>query len=137
MTIPVASRAHLRVLLIDADERVFDTFVALAQFSNPSWDIRHAPNHDAGFDMARKFAPHVISANIGPMPSSGLSFAQSVRQDTSLKNTFLIAIASSDSALTIGEIDKIGFDLRLAKPVGYVLFTRHLWAFDLARSLSG
>jgi len=137
MTIPMAPRIQLRVLLIDANERVFDTFVALAKFSNPSWDIRRAPNHDAGFHMARKFVPHVISADIGPMPSSGLCFAQSIRQDTSLKNIFLIAIAGLDSALTTGEIDKIGFDLRLAKPVGYVLFTQHLRAFDLARSLSG
>lgn len=46
MTIPMAPRMQLRVLLIDANERVFDTFVALAKFSNPSWDIRRAPNHE-------------------------------------------------------------------------------------------
>ena len=87
--------------------------------------------------MAREFVPHVISADIGRMPSPGLSFARSLRRDTSLKNTFLIAITSSGSALTTSEIDKIGFDLHLAKPVGYELFTRHLRAFDLVRSLSG
>lgn len=127
----------LRVLLIDDNELVLDTFLALARYSNPSWDVRTAPDHDRGLALARDFAPHVICADIGKRPKPGLAFARTIRQDAALRNIFLIAITGWGDDNTIAEIDQAGFDVRLTKPVGYKLFTQHIHAFAMTQSLLG
>jgi DNA-binding response OmpR family regulator len=133
----MTSTMPFQVLLIDDNALVLDTFLALARFSNPSWEIRTACDHDTGFDIAREFAPQVICAYIGPMPKPGLSFARNIRTDKSLGNAFLIAITGWGDVKSVAEIDDAGFDVCLTKPVGYTLFTQHIHAFERARTLLG
>jgi DNA-binding response OmpR family regulator len=127
----------LQVLLIDDNALVLDTFLALARFSNPSWEIRTACDHDVGFDIAKTFLPQLICAYIGPMPKPGLSFARNIRSDKSLGNAFLIAITGWADVKSITEIDDAGFDVCLTKPVEYTLFTQHIHAFERAQKLLG
>ena len=131
----MTSLTALRVLFIDDNELVLDTFLTLARFSNPGWEVRAAPDHDTGLGLARTFAPHVICADIGQMPKPGLSFARNIRRDGQLKNTFLIAITGWADVRSIGQIENAGFDVRLTKPVGYKEFTQHIEAFAMAQSL--
>lgn len=131
----MTSLIALRVLLIDDNELVLDTFLALARLSNPAWEVRTAQDHHAGFGLARTFAPHVICADIGPMPKPGLAFARDIRGDAQLRNTFLIAVTGWADVKSIGQIEGAGFDVRLTKPVAYKEFTQHIQAFAMAQSL--
>lgn len=128
-------KTPLRLLFIDDDEFVLDCFLVLAKHSNPFWQIRTAPDHHAGLDVAREFMPHVISTDIGRMPKPGLSFARSIRRDKQLKNIFLIAVTGWCDPASIGEIDNAGFDVHLTKPVEYTLFIQHIQACALVRSM--
>jgi DNA-binding response OmpR family regulator len=127
----------LQILLIDDNVLVRDTFLALARFSNPSWEIRTAGEHDAGLDIAKAFIPQVICACIGAMPKPGLSFARNIRTDKVLGNTFLIAITGWGDMKSIAEIDDAGFDVCLTKPVEYTLVTQHIHAFEKVQKLLG
>lgn len=125
----------LRLLLIDDDEFVLDCFLLLAKHANPSWQIRVAPDHHAGLDIAGEFMPHVISTDVGHMPKPGLSFARSIRQDKRLEKIFLIAVTGWCDPASMAEIDHAGFDVYLTKPVDYKFFIQHIQAFALVRSL--
>jgi two-component system CheB/CheR fusion protein len=129
------STLPLRVLLIDDNELVLETFLALARYANPSWDVRTAPDHDAGLDFARQFTPSVVCADIGRVTRPGLAFARTIRQDNALKNVFLIAITGWGDVGSFEDIDDAGFDVCLTKPVQYQLFTQHIHAFAVAQSL--
>jgi len=125
----------MRVLIIDDNELVLEIFLTLARFSHPEWQVRYALGHDLGFVIANEFMPHVICADIGRMPKPGLAFGQQIRRNKTLKNVFLIAITGWGDVHTHEQIDTAGFDVRLTKPVGYELFTQHIHAFALTRSL--
>lgn len=125
----------MRVLLIDDNELVLETFLALVRYANPSWDVRTAPDHDAGFDFARRFAPSVVCADIGRASRPGLAFARTIRQDHRLKNVFLIAITGWGDVGSFNDIEAAGFDVCLTKPVPYKLFTQHIEAFVVTQSL--
>lgn len=126
----------LRVLFVDNNELILDSFLELARITFPCWDVRAVRDHGAALATARQFTPHVICSSIGQVPRPGLSFARTIRLDAGLKNAFLIAITGWHDAGTAAEIDAAGFDVCLTKPVGYHLYMRHIHAFALARALS-
>lgn len=86
------SPLSLRVLAIDDDELVLGSFLSLARFSNPCWEVRTASEHGIGLDIARGFVPHVICADIERKPQPGLWLAENIRRHGQLRNVFLIAI---------------------------------------------
>src|SRR5579875_633003 len=100
----------VRVLLIDDNELVLETYLALARHAHPSWDVRTAPDHGAGLDSARCFVPSIVCADIGRASRPGLAFARTIRQDHRLKNVFLIAITGWGDVGSVNDIDAAGFD---------------------------
>ncbi|MGI6298209.1 MAG: response regulator [Saccharofermentanales bacterium] len=81
------------------------------------FDARVAPDGIIGLDMARRYKPNVIICDIGLPDMNGYEVARLIRGDSSLKNTYLIAMSGYGCADDIEKSLAAGFDQHLVKPV--------------------
>jgi len=105
----------LRIMVIDDIPDVVEILCSLLQLLGH--EVSSAANGPEGLAKAMKFAPQVIICDIGLPEMNGYEIARYIRNDRSLKNTFLIALSGYAQADDLAMARESGFDRHLAKPV--------------------
>jgi DNA-binding response OmpR family regulator len=109
-----ASRAELRVLVVDDERDAVLTLVALLR--DEGYDARGAYRGKEVLDLIRDFAPHAVLLDIGMPDLNGYELARQIRHRWGNVAPLLIAVTgwkqSSDKMLAT----MAGFDHHVAKP---------------------
>ena len=109
-----ASRAELRILVVDDERDAVLTLVALLR--DEGYDARGAYRGKEVLDLIRDFAPHAVLLDIGMPDLNGYEVARQIRQRWGSVAPLLIAVTgwkqSSDKMLAT----MAGFDHHVAKP---------------------
>jgi CheY-like chemotaxis protein len=77
--------------------------------------------HDGldGIDAARRFRPEVLLCDIGLPGIDGNSIARALREESSFKNTYLIAVSGYVQDSDQQRALKAGFNAYLTKPIDF------------------
>ena len=87
---------------------------ALSQMGH---EVEYANNGTEGIMKARDMKPDIIFCDIGLPGASGFEVARAIREDTSLKNVYMIALTGYAGLSEIGLALDSGFNLHMPKPV--------------------
>jgi PAS domain S-box-containing protein len=105
----------LRIMVIDDIPDVVEILSSLLQLLGH--EVTSANNGPEGLAKAGKFAPDVIICDIGLPGMNGYEVARHIRNNHSLKKTFLIALSGYAQADDLVTAKESGFNRHLAKPV--------------------
>lgn len=90
-------------------------------------EVKTAHTGEAGVALAREFRPEVILCDIGlPGGMSGYEVARRIRQEPSLRSTYIIALTGYGRDEDHQQTQAAGFDLHLIKPVEFSNLRRTL-----------
>jgi len=91
-------------------------------------DHKAAVAHDGatGIALAMEVRPDVIMCDIGLPGMSGHEVAKKIREDSRLRDTFLIAVSGYTQPEDIARAERAGFDRYLSKPVDLATLDRVL-----------
>ena len=91
-----------KILVVDDDPNVVDYLTTL--FEDHDYDTCHAPDAQAGLEMARKEKPDLITLDLEMPGDWGPRFYRKMSQDPELKNTPVIVISGlSGNEYAIGK----------------------------------
>jgi PAS domain S-box-containing protein len=108
-------RARRRVLVIEDDADVVDSLKkALEIFGH---EVAIARNGRDGVAQAHAMRPEVVLCDIGLPGMDGYQVARTLRADTELDGTLLVALSGYTQADDVARAREAGFDEHLAKPV--------------------
>jgi CheY-like chemotaxis protein len=80
--------------------------------------VEVAQNGLDGIDAVRRFRPEVLLCDIGLPGIDGNSIARALREESSFKNTYLIAVIGYAQDSDQERALKAGFNAYLTKPIG-------------------
>ncbi|UWG98683.1 ATP-binding protein [Dehalobacter sp. DCM] len=89
-------------------------------------DVISAKSGKEGLDKARTFHPDVILCDIGMIGIDGYEVAQRIRNDSELKDVYLIALSGYAQEMDIKKSMHAGFDKHLAKPLDLAVLDKIL-----------
>ena len=107
----------LNILIIEDNKDLADIMYELLALSGHRVSV--ADNGTEGIAKARELRPDAIICDIGLPDMSGYEFAKIIRQDTELKNTYLIASSGYAQQEDVERSRVTGFNRHLAKPVSF------------------
>lgn len=107
----------LNILIIEDNKDLADIMCELLALSGHRVSV--ADNGTEGIAKARELRPDAIICDIGLPDMSGYEFAKIIRQDTELKNTYLIASTGYAQQEDVERSRVTGFNRHLAKPVSF------------------
>ncbi|HRC81471.1 MAG TPA: response regulator [Sedimentibacter sp.] len=107
----------LNILIIEDNKDLADIMYELLALSGHRVSV--ADNGTEGIAKARELRPDAIICDIGLPDMSGYEFAKIIRQDTELKNTYLIASSGYAQQEDVERSRVTGFNRNLAKPVSF------------------
>lgn len=108
----------LNVVLIDDNRDMVETLAAL--LSLDGHEVKCAYDGESGLQLVKSIKPDLIFCDIGlPGGCDGYAVARSVREDSAISNTFMVALSGygqeKDKKLAL----ESGFDEHLLKPVDF------------------
>jgi CheY-like chemotaxis protein len=110
-----ASKGSLNILLIDDNKDLTEVLCGFIDFLGHKPAAAH--HGTEGIAKARAIRPDVIICDIGLPGMSGYEVARTIREDTELRHTFLIALSGYAQSEDIECSMQAGFDCHLGKPV--------------------
>lgn len=107
-----------RILIIEDNFDSAETLQTLLAMQDHTVEI--AFDGKKGIEKALQFAPEIIICDIGlPDSFDGYEVGKAVRNNESLKNTFLIALSGYGQKEDIQKSIESGFDAHLVKPADF------------------
>ena len=107
--------SNRKVLVIeDNRDLVYLLCFALTQMGH---EVGSANNGTDGIEKAREMKPDIIFCDLGLPGASGFEVARAIREDTSLKDVYMIALTGYAGLSETGLALESGFNLHMPKPV--------------------
>jgi len=101
--------------IVDNDADAAATLLMFLQ--STGHEVREASDAAAGLDQARQWRPEVIACEFAlPGSMDGCGFASAVRQDPTLRDTYLIALSGHGMEEDKRRARAAGFDIHVTKP---------------------
>lgn len=113
--VPVSSAKNSKLLIIE-DNRDFADILS-AMLSELGYGVNVAYDGEEGVKLAKQIKPDVIFCDIGLPGMDGYEVAESIRNESEMKDTQLIALTGYAGASDVERVLKAGFNRHLAKPV--------------------
>lgn len=107
--------SNLNILIIDDNKDLTEIMCEMIVFLG--YSVESALNGQDGLMKARELKPDVVICDIGLPVMNGYEVAKNIRNDESIKDTYLIALSGYAQAEDIERSLKAGFNRHLAKPM--------------------
>lgn len=105
-----------RKVLVIEDNRDF-VFLLCFALNQMGHEVCSANNGTDGIKKAREMKPDIIFCDIGLPGASGFEVARAIRQDTALRDVYMIALTGYANLCETGLALESGFNLHMPKPV--------------------
>jgi CheY-like chemotaxis protein len=112
---PAAPEIRSRVLVVDDDRDVADSFVMLLEVLGA--DVRSVYDGAAGVEFACSFQPHVAFIDLRMPGIDGLETARRIRERLGQRTPLLVAVTGLGQSEDRARSREAGFDLHFTKPV--------------------
>ena len=106
-----------RILLIEDNQLTAESTRLL--LIHDGYEVKIASSGAQGLEIARSFHPQVILCDIGLPGMDGYEVVRSLRQDTSLAPSYVIAMTGYGRDEDQKRAKDAGFDLHMTKPIDY------------------
>jgi CheY-like chemotaxis protein len=128
------AHAEQRILVIDDDHAVADSFVMLLKTCGST--ARTAYSGAAGIEALTEFKPAVVFLDIGMPGMDGYETARRIRALPEGRRVKLVALTAFERDRVEDSVRDAGFDHHLTKPAPFESLCDLLWCkFDCGRSL--
>lgn len=115
-----------RILVIEDNHDAAETTKLL--LSDDGYEVQTASTGPDGLETAKIFKPQIILCDIGLPGMDGYQVARSLRQDTDLSTSYIIALTGYGQRNNQLQTQEAGFDMQITKPIDYNNLRRTLAA---------
>jgi CheY-like chemotaxis protein len=115
----MSTPSHSKKVLVIEDNRDF-VYLLCSALNQLGYEVDSANNGADGIEKAREMKPDIIFCDIGLPGVNGFKVAQAVRDDTSLKDVYMIALTGYAGPRNMSLATESGFNVYMPKPVSFV-----------------